>query len=174
MEVKHVDKKEIDFKEKVKKSFKRFCAKSKKFFIKIWNYIKRFLKNLKDKFMELPKKVRLVIYVWAVVLLLLLIFIEATSSSKKFFNKYSTFESNVSAAALEYVKDKNIFATIDKKVHVELAILREEKYVDATDIDDNTCEGVSVIYYDDSKSEYVVDTYLNCDKYTSKYYWDYK
>lgn len=174
MKVKQTEKKEMDFKEKMKRAFKKFCVRSKKFFIKIWNYIKKFSKYLKDKFMALPVKVRLVIYVWAAVLLVLLIFIGATGSSKKFFNKYSTFEANVSAAALEYVKDKNIFATIDKKIHIELAVLKEEKYVNATDIDDNTCEGVSVVYYDDSKSEYVVDTYLNCDKYTSKYYWDYK
>jgi hypothetical protein len=52
--------------------------------------------------------------------------------------------------------------------------LKEEKYLSTTAIDDDTCDGFSVVYYDDDKSEYVIDSYLNCKRYTSKYYWDYK
>ena len=50
----------------------------------------------------------------------------------------------------------------------------EEKYLNSAILNDNTCEGVSVVYYDDNKNDYVVDSYLNCKRYTSKNYWDYK
>lgn len=161
-------------KDKSIKYFKRCLNKTKKFFIKVWNYIKKIVKRLKDKFMELPKKMRHIIYVWGSVVVVLLFFILATSASKKFYTKYHTFEDNVSAAALKYIKTKNIYATVDNKLKVNLDVLKEENYVNDTVIDDKTCEGISVIYYDDATSEYVIDSYLNCKKYTSEHYWDYK
>ena len=48
-------------KDKSIKYFKRCLNKTKKFFIKVWNYIKKIVKRLKDKFMELPKKTRHII-----------------------------------------------------------------------------------------------------------------
>lgn len=163
-----------EVKDVLKKKIRKFWIKTKKLCIKIWDYIKKVVKQLKDKFMELPKKIRMIVYVWGAVLVVLLLFILATSSSKKFYNKYSTFEDNLSAATLRYVMDKKIYATIDKKITVDLAVLKEEKYLSTIAIDDNTCDGFSVVYYDDDKSEYVIDSYLNCKRYTSKYYWDYK
>ena len=42
------------------------------------------------------------------------------------------------------------------------------------DIAHKSCDGFSIVYYDDEQDEYVIDSYLNCKKYTSKNYWDYK
>jgi hypothetical protein len=161
-------------KEQIKKRFKKFLNRLKKFFIRIWNQIKKIAIQLKDKFMELPKKIRLIIYVWALVVVSLLFFIFATSASKKFYEKYSTYEQNINAAALKYVKAKGIYATVDNKLKIDLNVLQEENYVSPADIADETCEGISVVYYDDDKAEYIIDSYLNCKRYTSKYYWDYK
>ena len=163
-----------DVKDMLSKGVKKVLKKSKKNFIKILKLIKKLLKLLKDKFMDLPQKIRMIIYVWGVVFILLLFLILATGSSKKFYNKYTTYESKVSAAAKSYVEDKNLYATIDKKIIVDLAVLKEENYLGKTELDDTTCEGYSIIYYEDEKSEFIVDSYLNCSKYTSKYYWDYK
>lgn len=178
MKIKEVkNKKKFDWneiKESIKKGFKKFLYKTKKMFVKLWNNIKKVAIQLKDKFMELPKKIRMIIYVWAIVLLILIIFIAVTSGAKKFYAKYSTYENNISEAALKYIKDKNIYTTADRKIVVDLAILKEEKYVSSLQIDDDTCDGISVVYYDDQKDEYVIDSYLNCKRYTSKYYWDYK
>lgn len=178
MKIKEVKKKnKLDWneiKESIKKGFKKFLHNIKKAFAKLWKSIKRIAKQLKDKFMELPKKIRMIIYVWAVVLLLLIIFIAATSGAKNFYAKYNTYESNISEATLKYIKDKNIYTTSDKKIIVDLAVLKEENYVSSLQIDDDTCDGISVVYYDDQKDEYVIESYLNCKRYTSKYYWDYK
>ena len=163
-----------EIKEAIKNNFKNFLYKTKKMFAKLWKSIKKIAIQLKDKFMGLPKKIRMIIYVWAIVLLLLIIFIVATSSSKKFYAKYSTYESNISESALKYIKDKNIYTTVDKKLVIDLSVLKEENYVTSLQIEDDTCDGISVVYYDDQKDEYVIDSYLNCKRYTSKYYWDYK
>lgn len=39
---------------------------------------------------------------------------------------------------------------------------------------EDTCEGFSLVYYDDVAEEYVVSSYINCGKYTTKEYSDYK
>lgn len=160
--------------DKIRKHIRKSFNKLKKLFARLCKLILKMLKSLKDKFMDLPKKARLIIYVWAIIIVLLLLLIVATGSSKKFYNKYASYESNISAAALSYVKDNNIFTTIDKKIIVDLAVLKSENYISDTTISDESCDGFSVIYYDDAKSEYIVDSYLNCKRYTSKYYWDYK
>ena len=42
------------------------------------------------------------------------------------------------------------------------------------DIKENKCEGFSVSYYDDKKEDYVINSYINCKKYTTRGYSDYK
>ena len=159
---------------KEKKNIKDFCSLLKKYFLKFVKFIKNFVVDLYKKFMELPKKVRYIIGVWVVVVILLVSFIACSNSSKKFYEKYTLFEQNISARALEYVKDRGIYATQDHKLVLDLEILKEENYIGGSELIDNTCEGISVIYYNDEKDEYVIDSYVNCDDYTSKNYWDYK
>ena len=170
-----VDIKELVMKKvKEKKNIKDFGKLLKKYFLKFVNFIKNFVVDLYKKFMELPKKVRYIIGVWVVVVILLVSFIVCSNSSKKFYEKYTLFEQNISARALEYVKDRGIYATQDHKLVLDLEILKEENYIGGSELIDNTCEGISVIYYNDEKDEYVIDSYVNCDDYTSKNYWDYK
>lgn len=159
---------------KEKKNIKDFGKLLKKYFLKFVSFMKNFVVDLYKKFMELPKKVRYIIGVWVVVVILLVSFIACSNSSKKFYEKYTLFEQNISARALEYVKDRGIYATQDHKLVLDLEILKEENYIGGSELIDNTCEGISVIYYNDEKDEYVIDSYVNCDDYTSKNYWDYK
>ena len=170
-----VDIKELVMKKvKEKKNIKDFGKLLKKYFLKFVNFIKNLVVDLYKKVMELPKKVRYIIGVWVVVVILLVSFIVCSNSSKKFYEKYTLFEQNISARALEYVKDRGIYATQDHKLVLDLEILKEENYIGGSELIDNTCEGISVIYYNDEKDEYVIDSYVNCDDYTSKNYWDYK
>lgn len=161
-------------KEELKKKCKSTLNKMKKSFKKLLTNIKELCIELWDKFMILPAKVRMVICVWLIVIVLVLGFIGISNGSKKFYAKYDQFEKNVSDRALQYIKEKNYFATKDNKIKVNLETLKEEGYVDITHISDETCEGITVVYYDDYKEDYVIDTYLNCKRYTSKNYWDYK
>lgn len=161
-------------KEELKKKSKLFFNKLKKVIKRILTIVKSFFINLWKKFMSLSLKIRLIIYVWLIVVISLCAFIIFSNASKKFYAKYEKFENNISTRALQYIKENNFYTTKENKLKVNLETLKEHGYVDVTHISDDTCEGISVIYYDDSKEEYVVDTYLNCKKYTSKNYWDYK
>lgn len=170
-----VDIKELIMKKvKDKKSIKDIGKLLKKYFLKFVEVIKNFVLGLYKKFMNLSKKIRYIIGVWVVVIVLLVSFIACSNNSKKFYEQYTLFEQNISARALEYVKDRGIYATQDHKLVLDLEILKEENYIGGSELIDNTCEGISVIYYNDERDEYVIDSYVNCDKYTSKNYWDYK
>ncbi len=158
----------------LKKKAVNILNKIKKELKKLWSNIKKIAKKAWDKFMELPKKIRLILYVWVIIIFVLLIFILATNGSKKFYTRYETFENSITERALRYVKDKGIYTTKSNKLIINLETLKEEGYVDSTIIDDDTCEGITVVYYDDEKDEYIIDSYLNCKRYTSKYYWDFK
>lgn len=161
-------------KTKSKKSIKDIGTLLKKYLLKFIGVVTSFFVNLYKKYMELPRKGRYIIGVWAVVVVLLVLFISCSNSSKRFYERYTLFEQNISARALEYVKDRGIYATQDHKLVLDLEILKEENYIGGSELIDNTCEGISVIYYNDERDEYVIDSYVNCDKYTSKNYWDYK
>lgn len=159
---------------KAKKAIVNVWNKIKKQLKRLWNFIKKIIITLKDKFMELPKKIRMVIYVWCAVIVILFMYIAITNGSNKFYAKYNEMENTISDRALKYVEDRNFYATKDSKLKIDLQTLKEEKYVTSAILTDNTCDGISVVYYDDVKDDYVVDTYLNCKRYTSKNYWDYK
>ena len=161
-------------KEKFKKNMISQLNKLKKSFKKIFNNFKKFCIKLWNMFLELPKKSRIIILVWIAILAIILLIICFSNNTNKFYDKYATFENNISTKALRYVEENDIFTTKDNKLVINLEILQQENYVTTDDISDKTCEGISVVYYDDAKDEYVVDTYLNCEKYTSKNYWDYK
>lgn len=163
-----------EFVSKAKKVMVDVWNKTKKLFKRLWSFIKKTAIKLKDKFMELPKKIRMVIYVWCAVIVILFLFIAITNGSNKFYAKYSEMENAISDKALKYVQDRNFYATKDNKLKIDLQTLKDEKYVTSAILTDNTCEGVIVVYYDDAKDDYVVDSYLNCERYTSKNYWDYK
>lgn len=160
--------------EKKKKDFSLILKKITRILKRLWLAIRSFIINLYKKFMDLPKKIRYVIGVWVIVVVALLLFIGGANGSNEFYAKYAAYEKAISEKALLYVEQNNIYATVDNKLVVDLNILKEGKYVTKADIIDDTCDGISVVYYDDEKDEYIIDTYLNCKKYTSKNYWDYK
>lgn len=160
--------------EKIKKGLSNFKKKFIKTLKKLWLAIKTLVVDLYKKFMELPKKVRYVIGVWVLVVVILLVFIGGADSTNKFYAKYAKYEEAITKKALIYVNQNNIYATRDNKLIVDLEVLKEGNFVTKNDIDDDTCEGISVVFYDDEKDDYVIDSYLNCKKYTSENYWDYK
>ena len=161
-------------KEDIKKKIVKALRKIKKIFIKLGNAIKNLVLNIWKKFLDLPKKVRYVLIVWAGVLVVLLLFIAIANSSNKFFDKYKELEQEVNDAALKYVNKNEIYVSKENKLILDIEILQKEKYITNNDFKDKSCEGFSVIYYDDLQEEYKIDSYLNCKEYTTENYWDYK
>ena len=101
-------------------------------------------------------------------------FIAIAISSNKFFDKYKELEQEVNDAALKYVNKNEIYVSKENKLILDIEILQKEKYITNNDFKDKSCEGFSVIYYDDLQEEYKIDSYLNCKDYTTENYWDYK
>ena len=158
-------------KKSVKKINNEFLKRVIKFFKKIWKLVKYLMVSAYKKFMQLPKKVRYILGVWVVVVILLLSFISCANSSKKFYAKYTKFEKDISVRAVEYVDNTGFYATRDNELILDLEILKEENFIGGSELIDNTCDGYSVVYYDDQKDEFKAKSYINCDKYTSKDYW---
>ena len=44
----------------------------------------------------------------------------------------------------------------------------------AKELTDKSCSGFSLVYYDDVSEKYVTNSYINCSKYTTDGYSDYK
>ena len=148
---------------------------------RIWKRIKRFgrlfveeVKELWNKFMNLPKRVKTIIYIWGAVLLIILIIIVAGHSNNVFLGDYKRLEEKMNEAALTYVQGYSLYMSKDNRLNLNLEVLKKEKLIDDEDISDKSCEGFSLVYYDDLNAEYVVDSYINCDKYTTEGYSDNK
>ncbi len=162
-------------KKKIRRKKKSFnFDKVKEFVISIGDKTITFFKNLYNKFMALPLKVRYVTYVWVVVFVIIVTLIIAGSSNTKFLDKYLDLENTMNDSAVDYAQSNSLYPVKDNKLVIDLQILNDYGYIYESDIFDNTCEGYSVVYYDDMNDKYVVSSYLNCDKYTTKYYWDYR
>ncbi len=157
-------------KKKVKINFKKI----KKTFITIGENISAKVKELWAKFMALPKKTRQIVYIWVTVLLIIVILIIAGSNNKNFLKDYQTLETTMNSAVLSYVEENEYYPPKDNKLKLDLDFLLEENLVYSEEIKDKSCRGFTLAHYDDKNSKYVVNSYINCDKYTTEGYEDYK
>lgn len=158
----------------MKKKKKINFKKIKKVFKKLIKAIIDEVKEFWNKFIDLPKKVRLIIYIWLGVVVVIFALILASHNNTNFLSNYYKIEGAMDVAALDYVESNNLYPTKDSKLKLDLNVLRDYNYIYDDEITDNTCKGFSMIYYDDIDEKYVVDSYVNCDKYTTKGYGDYK
>lgn len=159
----------------MKKRKQKFTLKKvKKLFLDIWKNVCKFFKTLYGRFMNLPQNVRSIIYVWAVVVFIVVLMIVLTSSNNQFLKQYVTIENEMNASTLDYVKSNELYAVSSNKLKLDLNVLLDYDYLYEDAISDKTCEGFSLVYYDEEKEDYDVDSYINCDKYTTSGYSDYK
>jgi len=153
-----------------KKNNNGFGENVARFFKKVGNAIKRSCKKAYISFMKLKKQVRMVIYVWCIVLLVFVVFIISASINNKFISRYEKIEGHLSDAALVYVDENRVFPTKANPVKLSMDMLITDGYLISAKIDDSSCKGYSSIYYDDEHDEFKVKSYINCDKYTTKGY----
>lgn len=160
--------------EKKRKKKKFTLKRIKKILIIVWNNIVSYFKKLYENFMSLPKKIRSVTYVWASVLLVILLIILFATSNNKYLEKYVAIEGDMNDATLSYVNDYELYPSPENKLKLDLNVLVDFNYLSDIDVKENKCEGFSVVSYDDIKDDYTINSYINCNKYTTKYYSDYK
>ncbi len=159
----------------MKKKKKKFTLKKvKKLFVNLWKKVLEKLKELKDKFMALPDVTRKIIYIWGGVVVIVFILIFASYNNGVFLDKYYAMEKSMNASALDYVESNELYPVSGSKLKLDLEVMKEYNYIYEEDIADKSCEGFALVYYDDIDEEYVVDSYINCNKYTTKGYADYK
>ncbi len=158
--------------QKVKK--KLTLKRIKRIFINVWKEIVHFFKSLYERFMELPKNIRYIIYVWLGVIAIILVIIIATTTNNKYLDKYELIESDMNKAMLDYVQENELYPLSESKLKIDVNVLIDYNYLNESDIIDNKCQGFSVAYYSEDKEDYVINSYLNCKNYTTKGYSDYK
>jgi len=144
-----------------RKSFKKILRD-------IFKGIGNYLKSLKDNFMKLSLTTRRIIYVWfaiAVIILLLVFFVNL--NSKKIDNHHD-MEQKLQEATEQYVTRNKLYPNVNKKLKVDLDMLKAEKYLVDSDISDKTCKGYSIVYYEETEEKYVIESYINCKHYTTK------
>lgn len=160
---------------KKKKGKKKFTLKRlKKILMMVRKNIVEYFKKLYENFMNLPKKIRLVTYVWASVLLIVIFIIVFATSNNKYLEKYVAIENDMNNATLNFVKDYELYPSTENKLKLDLNVLIDYNYISDIDVNDNKCEGFTVVSYDDLEDDYKIDSFINCKKYTTKYYSDYK
>lgn len=148
--------------------------KIKRIFKEIGKSIGEFFKKLWQKYKELPSKVKLIGFIWLIILIVIVVLITSSSSNNKTLKAYHEYETKINDAALKYVENNNYYGTRDNKVKVDLEELKDANLITEKDLPDNTCKGYSLTYYDDETSSFNSVSYINCKKYTSEDYYDYK
>ncbi len=148
--------------------------KIKKIFKEVFKEIGEYFKNLFKKIKALPNTVKIIIGVWLIIFIIIIALITMTTNNTKNLNLYQKYEQTINEAALKYVEDNNYYATRDKKLKVDLEELKDAKLITDDNIPDNSCKGYSLTYYDDETETFNSSTYINCSKYTSTDYYDFK
>lgn len=140
------------------------------------NLVKK-IKKMSSKIINIvrgvDKKTKSIIMVWVVVVVLILLMALLVTSSNENREKYYKMEKAMTDAVLDYVKTEGIYPVKDSKANIPLESLVLGNYLYKSDIADDSCKGYSVVYYNGDEEQYVVESYISCDKYTTKYYSDY-
>lgn len=146
-------------KELSRKKRSNFIKKVKRPFVKLIKYIK-----------SINRTTKLIVGVWTLVLLIILVISLFVSGSNSSRQKYYDMEKAMDTGTLAYVEEMGIYPTREGKEIIPLEALLLSRDVYDTDVADPSCTGFSIVYYDDENSKYVVESYISCDKYTTKDY----
>ncbi len=131
-------------------------------------------KSLIDKFNKLPEHIKKIIEVWAVVVVIIIIIILASTSNKKYLDDYYELENGIVESTLRYVKKNEIYPVKESKLKLDINELDEFGGLERQELDEKKCVGFTMTYYDEETDEYIIKPYINCDKYTTKDYNEYK
>ena len=171
-----VDEKKSELKVKKKKIFKKNIKK-------VLSTIKKHFKGLINKINKMNHTTKVILLVWIVIILLILFMALLVGLSKNNRTRYYEMEEKLYDATLNYVTNENVYPTKENKAYIPLESLivgnyaSKKVFTDNVDRDkdgnDDLCKGYSVVYYNGEEEQYSIESFVSCDKYTSKYYNDY-
>lgn len=160
--------------EKVKKKKKFTLKKVKKAVQSLWKRVANAIKSVYKQFMSLPSHIRKIIYVWTIIIIVILLLALLSTNNTEHLNKYANIEMEMNKSAIDYVETNDIIPNEENKLKLDLNVLKDFNYIYDDVITDPTCEGFSVVYYNETEEAYIAKSYINCKKYTTKGYSDYK
>ena len=171
-----VDEKKSELKVKKKKIFKKNIKK-------VLSTIKKPFKGIINKINKMNHTTKVILLVWIVIILLILFMALLVGLSKNNRTRYYEMEEKLYDATLNYVTNENVYPTKENKAYIPLESLivgnyaSKKVFTDNVDRDkdgnDDFCKGYSVVYYNGEEEQYSIESFVSCDKYTSKYYNDY-
>ena len=171
-----VDVKSVELKDKKKKIAKKKMKK-------IGLYIKKPFSVIRNKLNKMNQTTKVVVLVWVVVILLISFMALLVGVSKSNREMYYDMEEKLYNATLSYVTQQNVYPTSENKAYIPVESLIIDNYVTKKDFTDRVdrdkdgsndlCKGYSVVYYNGEEEQYSIESFISCDKYTSKYYNDY-
>lgn len=139
--------------------------------------LKRFLKKIKRKVIKLmdklkssSKQFKILLIMWLTIILIVILLFILCSNNNKNIKNHKKMEKAIAAASLLYVEENEIYPTVYQKLKLNMQTLVESEVLDEDDVTDKSCEGYSIIYYDESEEKYQIDSYLKCDKYVTDGY----
>ena len=127
-------------------------------------------KNIEKKFKETSKEFKVILGIWIIVLIVILIVLFSVKFNKSNKVKHEKIENEIKVAALNYVKDKNLDATANQKLRLNMEIFIDDGYLYKESITDNTCSGYVLVYYDEYKDNYEIEPYISCKNYVTEGY----
>lgn len=155
----------------MKKNSKKRRRKSLKKIMKdLFKEIKAFVLNVCKKIKSLSKEIKIIVIVWIIIFVVVLFLILFCNSNKKVVMKHEVIEDSVNSAALEYAEARNLYPTEDQKLRLNIETLIESGNLTRKDINDDSCLGYALVYYDVENEKYEVKSYLSCKKYITDGY----
>lgn len=171
----------VDVKSSELKDKKKKIAKKK--LKKMGAMVKKPFKAIADKVNKMNQTTKVVVLVWVVVILLISFMALLVGLSKSNREMYYDMEEKLYNATLNYVTEQNVYPTSENKAYIPVESLIIDNYVTKKDFTDRVdrdkdgskdlCKGYSVVYYNGEEEQYSIESFISCDKYTSKYYNDY-
>ena len=128
------------------------------------------LKNIGKKFKESSKEFKIILGIWILVIVVVLIVIFSVKFNRSNKTKHEKIENEVKIAALAYVKDKQLDATSNQKLRLNMELFIDDGYLYKESITDNTCSGYVLVYRDESKDDYVIEPFISCKNYVTDGY----
>ncbi len=144
--------------------------KKENIYEKIAKKFKSLPKKTRDKYNELTKVGKKLVWLWGIILTIIVILIIVCANNNVNVESHTKVEKKFSEAALKYAEDKELYGSKDQKTLITMEELIDSKYLKKSDITDNTCSGYALFYNIEDNDKGIVDSYLKCKKYTTEGY----
>ncbi len=128
------------------------------------------IKNFGKKFKNTTKEFKIILGIWVIVLVVVLIVVLSVKFNKANKLKHEKIENEIKIAAYDYVKEKQLDATSNQKLRLNMEIFIDNGNLSSKAITDDTCSGYALVYYDEDKSNYVIEPYISCKNYVTEGY----